>query len=74
MDAAKLVLAKGDKELNISDETAVCSAIASALRDMADEIESGDRVVNELQTQEMAHGSTHICSALYLKSTMQRKK
>ena len=73
MDAAKLVAAQANAEAKLDGQQAVRLAIANALRDMADEIESGDRIIADIQTQEVATGSERICSAVYIRSTMKRK-
>lgn len=73
MDAAKIAHAKGNPQHNISDAQAVRIAMATALRDLADEIESGDRVVTEIQTFELAQGMTGSASIMHLVSILLRK-
>jgi len=70
MDASKIAAARGTPSLNISDAQAYRAALANALRDMADEIESGFRIVTEIQTYEVARqdqppvSTLHCCSYL----------
>jgi hypothetical protein len=68
MDASKYALAKGNEELGVSKAQAVVMEIADALRDMADEIESGARIVTEIQTFERAQGLTPPISILNIVS------
>jgi hypothetical protein len=73
MDAARYVRARADDKAKLGYSVAVRMAIAEDLRTLADEIESGDRLVNEIQTQEGARGSDPINSQLFIRSTMERK-
>jgi hypothetical protein len=73
MDASRLVNMPGHDGLKINSQTSVRIAIADALRDMADEIESGDRIVSDIQTQEAATASERIRSSVYIVSNMKRK-
>ena len=68
MDASKYVAASGDGK--ISDPKTIRFAIANALRDMADQIEAGVRIVNEIHTNECASASNPVMSGLFIKSTL----
>lgn len=70
MDATKLLSAKGDRTKNITDTIAVHMAIAEALRDLADEIESGHRLVSQLQTTEIAVAGLPSQSILLVQSAL----
>ena len=52
MDALRCMQAVGDKKYGITDADARYRAVADALRDIADELENGTRVICEVQTFE----------------------
>ena len=72
MDAAKLLSTKG--AMGISDALAVRMAIAEALRDLSDEIESGQRVVLELQSSEVAMVGKPGHSLMFMRSALGAKE
>lgn len=72
MDALKLFSATGDKSTGVTDQTAVRMAIAEALRDLADEIETGARVVAELQTSEMTAHALYPTSIMFMRSSLMK--
>ena len=53
MDASRYIAAKGNEKLGISQKQAIRMEIANALRDMADQIEGGARLVQQIQTLEI---------------------
>lgn len=83
MDATKIVNSAGctvvykdpfGKEIReeISDAVAVRNAVAEALRELADEIELGHRIVTDLQSCEAVTGTTGY-SSMFMKSELRRR-
>lgn len=76
MDASKLIsttAASINGTSSVDTLKAVRIALATAFRDFADEVESGDRVITELQTQESVSGAGPFNSAMFVRSVMKRK-
>jgi hypothetical protein len=71
MDASKYVSALANQKLGVTQAQAIRMEIADALRDMADEIESGRRVVQEIQTFESAKASEPPISLLTVRSILK---
>jgi hypothetical protein len=72
MDAMNYIVKKNAAAITAEDRKAVCIALANALRDMADEIEAGVRIVTELQTQESTKGNASAGSILFLRSVLKK--
>lgn len=73
MDAARYLLIEGNEKLNISKTQAVRMEMANDLRNFADQIESGDRGVILIQTQEKVAGDGSVESQLYMTTHFPRK-
>jgi hypothetical protein len=73
MDASRLINAAGNTDLGLSSEAAARMDLADAMRDMADEIEVGARIVKELFTYEQIRSKEYPVSILHLVSTLNKK-
>ena len=74
MDASKLIRTKGKPDLGLTDAQAIRMAIADELRDIADEIEQGIRVVQDLTSVESAEAGKWPISTLCMRSVVMHKK
>ena len=74
MDASKYVAAHGDAKYGIDRDQAIRLQIANDLRDMADEIERGDRQIFEMHTAELVKNGEWPRSFLTVVSTLSRTR
>lgn len=72
MDAMNYIVQKNAAAVTNDDRKAVRIALANALRDMADEIEAGVRLVTEIQTQESTKANMSAGSILFLRTVLKR--
>lgn len=73
MDASRLINIGGNADLNLSREAAARMDLADALRDVADEIEAGKRIVRELFTYEQIRSKECPVSILHVVSVLKKK-
>ena len=73
MDASRLVNADGNDKLGLSREVVARMDLADAMRDMADEIEAGTRLVKELLTFEQVRCKEYPASILHLVSVLKKR-
>jgi hypothetical protein len=72
MDALRYILAREDKAKGIDGAKAARMALADALRDLSDEIESGDRSILGVQTYEHVITGELPVSILHLTTRTER--
>jgi hypothetical protein len=73
VDASRLINIGGNPDLNLSSKVAARIDLAEAMRDMADEIEAGTRIVKELFTYEQIRSKECPVSILHVISVLNRK-
>jgi hypothetical protein len=73
MDASRLINIGANAALNLPREVAARMDLADAMRDLADEIEAGKRIVTELLTYEQIRLKECPVSILHIVSVLNKK-